>query len=100
MALIKPITTFFNGESIEVNNFDLRSIGDNLSLIPTQGQATLYYQLQKVSIVDEVKSVETVITANLEISGTDYDSWNADPTSNAWILQWAAAKLNLVLITE
>ena len=100
MAQIQPITTFFNGESIEVNNFDLRSIGDNLSLIPTQGQATLYYQLQKVSIVDEIKSVETVITANLEISGTEYDSWNADPTSNAWILQWAAAKLNLVLIAE
>ena len=100
MAQIQPITTFFNGESIEVNNFDLRSIGDNLSLIPTQGQATLYYELQSVSVVDEVKSVETIITANLEISGTEYDSWNADPTSNAWILNWAVAKLNLVLVAE
>jgi len=100
MAQIQPITTFFNGESIEVNNFDLRSIGDNLSLIPTQGQATLYYELQAVSVVDEVKSVETIITANLEISGTEYDSWNTDPTSNLWILNWAAAKLNLVLVSE
>lgn len=100
MAQIQPITTFFNGQSVELNNFTLRSIGDNLSLVPTQGIATLYYELQEVSIIEEVKTVQTVITANLEISGTDYDSWNADPTSNAWILKWAAAKLNLVLVAE
>ena len=100
MAQIQPITTFFNGKDVEVNNFNIRSIGDNLSIIPTQGQATLYYELQSVSVVEEVKSVETIITATLEISGTEYDSWNADPTSNAWILNWAAAKLNLVLVAE
>jgi len=100
MAQIQPISTFFDGKSTEVNNFELRSIGDNLSLIPTQGQATLYYELQKVSTIEDSTIIETIITANLEISGTDYDSWNADPTSNAWILQWAAAKLNLVLVGE
>ena len=100
MAQIQPIQLWINGENVEANNFTLRSIGDNLSLVPTEGQATLYYELQAVSVVDEVKSVETIITANLEISGAEYDSWNADPTSNAWILQWAAAKLNLVLIAE
>lgn len=99
MAQIQPITTFFNGESVQVNNFELRSIGDNLSLIPTKGIATLYYELQKVTVVEETVTAENIITATLEISGTEYDSWNADPTSNAWILNWAAIKLNLVLIT-
>jgi len=94
MAKIQPISTFYNGETKELTNFTLRSIGDNLSLEPTNGSATLYYELQ--SVTDEV--YQNIITATLEISGEDYTSWNNDPTSNAWIYNWAATKLNITFI--
>lgn len=152
MAKIQPITTFFNGKNVEVNNIEVRSIGDNLSLEPLKGQATLYYELQSITTttktstiekviyteiptiietpsyyqnmetmektefiekvegfktvesienvetIEDVTTTENVITATLELTGADYDSWNSDPTSNAWALNWAANKLNLILI--
>ena len=99
MAKIQPISTFFNGETIEVNNFELRSIGDNLSLVPLKGVATFYYELQSVTENEDLTTnVQNVITANLDISGEDYASWNNDPTSNAWAYNWAASKLNLVFV--
>lgn len=100
MAKIQPLTLWTNGESKEANNFTLRSIGDNLSTEPLKGQATLYYELQAVTTIEEAVSVENIITSTLEISGEDYDLWNSDPTSNAWALNWAVSKLKLVLIQE
>lgn len=98
MAQIQPITTFFNGKNVELNNIELRSIGDNLSLEPLMGQATLYYELQNVTTTEDITTTENVITATLELTGADYDTWNSDPTSNAWALNWAVNKLNLILI--
>jgi hypothetical protein len=96
---IQPISTFSNGETTELTNFVLKSIGDNMALEPTKGLATLYYELQSVAVNEDGSETYTnVITATLEISGADYDSWNNDPTSNAWAYNWAAGKLNLVLI--
>jgi len=99
MAKIQPITTFYNGESVQLTNFVLSSIGDNLSLVALQGQATFYYELQ-TEVKDEQgnTSYQNVITANLSISGADYDSWGADPNSNQWAYNWAAQQLNLTLI--
>jgi hypothetical protein len=101
---IQPITTWFNGEPQTATNFTLRSIADNLTT-----SATLYYELQKelVSEVIEPKNsisnngnFENLITATLDISGQDYKDWSATPDANTWIYNWAAGKLNLVLITE
>lgn len=99
MAKIQPLTLWINGETKEATNFTLKSIGDNLSLVPLEGVATLYYELQS-TIIDEQgnESYQNIITATLDISGADYASWNNDPTSNAWIYNWAAGKLNLVLV--
>lgn len=99
MAQIQPISTFFNGQTRELTNFVLSSIGDNLSLEPNQGQATFYYQLQSLVVnQDGTESFENIITANLTISGADYASWNNDPTSNAWAYNWAAQQLNLTFV--
>jgi hypothetical protein len=98
---IQQVSTFFNGEIVQVNNFNLSSIGDNLSLEPLKGVATFYYELQSVTEnEDRSVSVQNVITATLDISGEDYASWNNDPTSNVWAYNWAANKLNLVLIKD
>ena len=101
MAKIQPLTLWINGETKEATNFTLRSIGDNLSLVPLKGVATLYYELQSTTTDEQGKETyENIITANLDISGADYASWNNDPTSNAWAYNWAAAKLNLTFVSE
>jgi len=90
---IQPITTWFNGEPQTASNFTLRSIADNL-----ETSAVLYYELQKEIVDGESVNYENLVTANLEISGTDYQEWSVEPDANTWIYNWAAAKLNLVLI--
>ena len=94
---IQPITTWFNGEPQTASNFTLISINDNFTT-----SAVLYYELQKevVSEGSEVVSYENLITANLDISGQDYQDWSVEPDANTWIYNWAANQLNLVLITE
>jgi len=99
MAQIQPITTFYNGESVQLTNFVLSSIGDNLSLTSLEGIATFYYELQtEIKDTEGNTSYQNVITANLSISGADYDSWGADPNSNQWAYNWAAQQLNLTLV--
>jgi len=99
MAKIQPLTLWINGETKQATNFTLRSIGDNLSLVPLEGIATFYYELQSV-VTDEQggETFQNIITANLDISGADYDSWGSDPNSNAWAYNWAASKLNIVFV--
>jgi hypothetical protein len=94
---IQPVTTWFNGEPQTATNFTLISINDNFT-----SSAVLYYELQKemVNVDTEVINYENLITANLDISGQDYKDWSVEPDANTWIYNWAAAKLNLVLITE
>ena len=94
---IQTVTTWFNGEPQTASNFTLRSIADNFV-----DNCTLYYELQKVIVnVDtEVVKYENLITATLDISGQDYKDWSVEPDANTWIYNWAAGKLNLVLITE
>jgi hypothetical protein len=92
---IQPITTWFNGEPQTASNFTLRSIADNL-----ETSAVLYYELQKEIVDGESVYYENLVTANLEISGTDYQEWSVEPDANTWIYNWAAAKLNLVLIAD
>jgi len=92
---IQPITTWFNGEPQTASNFTLRSIADNFV-----DNCTLYYELQKETVNEESVTYENLITANLDITGQDYIDWSSAPDANTWIYNWAAGKLNLVLITE
>jgi hypothetical protein len=94
---IQPVTTWFNGEPQTATNFTLRSIADNFV-----DNCTLYYELQKEIVNEGIEAVsyENLITANLDISGQDYKDWSAEPDANTWIYNWAAAKLNLTIITE
>jgi hypothetical protein len=94
---IQPVTTWFNGEPQTASNFTLISINDNFTTT-----AVLYYELQKeiVNVDTEAVSYKNLVTANLDISGQDYQDWSVEPDANTWIYNWAAGKLNLVLITE
>lgn len=92
---IQPITTWFNGEPQTASNFTLISINDNFT-----SSAVLYYELQKEIVDGDSVSYENLITANLDITGADYQEWSVEPDANTWIYNWAAAKLNLTIITE
>jgi len=99
MAKIQPLTLWINGETKQATNFTLRSVGDNLSLVQSGGYASFYYELQSTTTDEQGnETYQNIITANLDISGADYDTWNNDPTSNAWIYNWAVEKLKLTLV--
>jgi hypothetical protein len=94
MANIQPISTWYQGQTRQANVFSLYSTGDNLI-----DAATFQYQLIEEIIIlpEEIKS-QTLITGELSINGDDYAQWDAEIDANAWIYNWAADQLNLILI--
>jgi hypothetical protein len=94
MAQIQPISTWYQGATHQANVFSLYSTGDNLI-----DSATFQYQLIELIVISlEEQSSQTLITGQLAINGPDYEQWDAEVDANAWIYQWAADQLNLVLI--
>jgi hypothetical protein len=94
MANIQPIKTWYQGLEHEANVFSLYSTGDNLI-----DSATFQYQLiEEIDIVPNGKSSQTLIVGQLSINGADYAQWDAEIDANAWIYQWAADQLGLVII--
>jgi hypothetical protein len=94
MAQIQPISTWFQGATHEANVFSLYSTGDNLI-----DSATFQYQLIELIIISpDEQTSQTLVTGQLAINGVDYEQWDTEVDANAWIYQWAADQLNLVLI--
>jgi hypothetical protein len=94
MANIQPITTWYQGSEHQANVFSLYSTGDNLI-----DSATFQYQLIEEIVIspEEIKS-QTLITGQLAINGADYAQWDMEVDANAWIYNWAADQLGLVII--
>ncbi len=94
MAQIQPISTWFQGAEHQANVFSLYSTGDNLI-----DSATFQYQLIEEIVIstEEIKS-QTLIVGQLAINGADYAQWDLEPDANAWIYNWAADQLGLVII--
>jgi hypothetical protein len=94
MAQIQPITTWFKGEEHQANIFSLYSNGDNLI-----DSANFQYQLIRLIVISpEEQNSQILVTGQLTINGVDYALWDAEVDANAWIYQWAADQLNLILI--
>jgi len=94
MANIQPISTWFQGAEHQANVFTLYSTGDNLL-----DSATFQYQLiEEIIIEPNQNNSQTLLTGILSISGADYAQWDAEIDANAWIYNWAASQLNLVII--
>ena len=94
---IEPITVWVNGESKEAEYLEVTGINDNY-----ESSATNYWALfTKVVDAEGVESQgEAVAQGNLTIDGADYIAWGDQPAMaiNAWIYQWVADKLNLVIL--
>jgi len=94
---IEPVDIWVNGESKSAEYFQVTCINDNY-----ENSATNYWQLfTKVVDAEGVESIgEQIAQSNLTIDGQDYINWGDQPAMaiNAWIYQWSADKLNLVIL--
>jgi beta-lactamase class D len=94
---IQPQQVWVNGESKVAEYLQVTGINDNY-----ESSATNYWQLfTKVVDAEGVESQgEQVAQGNLTIDGADYVAWGDQPAMaiNAWIYQWSADKLNLVIL--
>ena len=94
---ISPVNVWVNGESKSAEYFQVTCINDNY-----ENSATNYWQLFTKNVDAEgVESQgEQVAQGNLTIDGADYIAWGDQPAMaiNAWIYNWAARQLNLVII--
>ena len=92
MVKIEPISTWIGGEVKTAEYFDLRIIADDL-----ESSCTFYYDLKAKQVDEEgnESAGEQVSNGNLSLSGEEYDQWDG---SNEWAYNWAASKLNLVIV--
>ncbi len=93
MAQIQPITLWIQGTTKTANVFDLSIVNDDLAT-----RAVLYYRLGSETITEENTSTAWLQDGNLTIDGESYQTWDADPSANEWIYNWAALQLNLTII--
>jgi hypothetical protein len=94
MAQIQPVQVWYQGEQREATVFNLISNYDNLS-----DSATFQYQLVEIiTISPEEQNSNVLIIGYLSIYGTDYNQWDMETDANAWIYNWAADQLGLVII--
>jgi beta-lactamase class D len=94
---IQPVNIWINGENKVGEFFQVTCINDNY-----ENSATNYWQIF-TKVVDEEgneKQGEQISCGNLTIDGQDYVNWGDQPAMaiNAWIYDWSASKLSLVII--
>ena len=94
---IQPVNIWVNGENKVGEFFQVTCINDNY-----ENSATNYWQIF-TKVVDEEgneKQGEQISCGNLTIDGQDYVNWGDQPAMaiNAWIYDWSASKLSLVII--
>jgi hypothetical protein len=94
---ISPINVWVNGESKVAEYLQVTGINDNY-----ESSATNYWALFTKVVDAEGDDVpgEQVAQGNLVIQDEDYVLWGDQPAMqiNAWIYQWSADKLNLVIL--
>lgn len=98
MAQIEPVSVWKDGQVKTAEQFSLRSIGDDL-----ESSAQFYYELKEAEVADadgNVSGGSVLAVGNLGMSGQDYIDWGSQSGSdiNQWAYEWAADKLNVVLV--
>lgn len=93
MKAIQPVSLWINGTIQQANVFSLISYDDNLT-----SRASLNYNLGQQSQTADGPKIVFLQEGTLTIEGEDYESWSNQPDVNTWVYQWAAEKLNLVIL--
>lgn len=98
---IEPVSSWQNGEEKIATQFVLTSTFDNLST-----NANFQYQLNQIIPTPDPAPTppmypmyNQLVSGSLNISGQDYLDWDAATDANEWAYTWAAAQLNLVIIS-
>jgi hypothetical protein len=86
MKQIQPFSLWVNGQQQTATLFNLIIINDNLS-----NSATFYWQLLDAD-------ASKLADGNLTMGEPDYDVWGASADINLAAYQWAASKLNIILV--
>jgi len=86
MKQIQPIQIWVNGQQQTATLFSLIIINDNLT-----NSATFYWQLLDAD-------ASKLADGNLTMGEPDYDVWNSAQDVNLAAYQWAASKLNIILV--
>lgn len=90
---IQPVTSWLNGAEKQANDFNLETSFDNL-----KDRAIFSYYLANVD--EDNVIIDVLVNGSINIGGDDYITWSSSIDANQWAYEWAAAKLNLVLIPE
>jgi beta-lactamase class D len=97
MKEIQPISIWVTGTTKIAEYLQVTGINDNYD-----NSATNYWQLfTKITDAEDVESAgEQIAQGNLTISGQDYINWGDQPAMNinAWIYNWVANQINVVII--
>jgi hypothetical protein len=86
MKQIQPFSLWVNGQQVTATLFNLIIINDNLI-----NSATFYWQLLDAD-------ASKLADGNLTMGEPDYDVWGASADINLAAYQWAASKLNIILV--
>ena len=86
MKQIQQVSIWYNGSMIQATIFNLISVSDNLS-------TTAYFNY---SLYSE-NNIE-LVSGQITMSGTDYETYSSSATSNDYAYQWGATQLNITLI--
>lgn len=95
-------TFYYSLSSAEVSHMETRVVTPEVPAYDeiVDGETVHHDAVPEVTI--EVKVVDTpsqvLAEGNLGIDGADYQTWDADPSANAWAYNYAAGKLNLTLV--
>jgi len=96
-------TFYYSLSSTEVSHMETRIVSPEVPAYDeiVDGETVHHEAVPEVTI--EVKVVDTpsqvLVEGNLAIDGEDYQTWDADPSANAWAYNWAAGKLNLTIVS-
>ncbi len=93
MAKIQGIQIWENGVTKTAEEFNLRSIGDDLSF-----SANFYYELREADVLGAENTVsvgQILRSGNLAMDIQEYEAWD---NSNESAYTWAAGKLNITLV--
>lgn len=94
---IQPVSVWVGGEVKIAKYLGMISVNDNL-----ETSATFYYQLYAEAMDEQGLPImgASLVGGNLTMDGQDYEDWGSQSGSdiNTWAYDWAAGKLNLVII--
>ena len=100
-------TFYYSISSVEVSHTETIAITPEVAawdetVKTLEGTETIVSHEAIPAVTAEVKVVDSyaqlLVDGNLTIDGTDYQTWDADPSANTWAYNWSLAKLNLVAV--